>query len=52
MVAQEIDSKLLWPITLVGQTLRTEAIWMVRSPHRQNSQLISRFEALLHATAP
>jgi hypothetical protein len=37
----------LWPITFAGHTLRAEAIWMVRSPHRQDSHLMSRFEALL-----
>lgn len=50
MVAQEISSKLLWPITLAGYTLRAEAIWMVRSPHRPDSQLMSRFEALIQST--
>jgi hypothetical protein len=52
MVAQEIASKLLWPITLAGYTLRAEAIWMVRSPRRQDSQLMSRFEALIETTQP
>lgn len=52
MVAQEIASKLLWPITLAGYTLRAEAIWMVRSPHRRDSQLMSRFEALIQTTQP
>jgi DNA-binding transcriptional LysR family regulator len=52
MVAQEIASKLLWPITLAGYTLRAEAIWMVRSPHRRDSQLMSRFEALIETTQP
>jgi DNA-binding transcriptional LysR family regulator len=47
MVAQDIAAERLWPITLKGHTLRAEAIWMVRSPHRQDSQLMSRFEALL-----
>ena len=47
MVAQAISSELLWPITLVGYTLRAEAIWMVRSPRRQDSQLMSCFEALI-----
>ena len=50
MVAQEISSKLLWPISLAGYTLRAEAIWMVRSPHRPDSQLMSRFEALIQTT--
>lgn len=50
MVAQDIATERLWPIALSGHTLRAEAIWMVRSPHRQDSQLMSRFEALL--TAP
>ena len=52
MVAQEITSKLLWPVTLAGYTLRAEAIWMVRSPHRRDSQLMSRFEALIETTQP
>ncbi|MEY4351856.1 MAG: hypothetical protein RLZZ609_97 [Cyanobacteriota bacterium] len=47
MVAQEIASDLLWPISLVGYSLRAEAIWMIRSPHRADSQLMSRFEALI-----
>ena len=47
MVAQDIAAERLWPITLKGHSLRAEAIWMVRSPHRQDSQLMSRFEALL-----
>lgn len=52
MVCQEIASEGLWPIALAGYTLRAEAIWMVRSPHRLNSQIISRFEALLLQQAP
>lgn len=52
MVAQEIDSQLLWPITLKGYSLRAEAIWMVRSPHRQDSELMSRFAALFPTPHP
>lgn len=49
MVAREIASDLLWPITPVDCALRAEAIWMVRSPKRQDSALLSRFEALIQA---
>lgn len=47
MVAQEIASELLWPVSLVGYTLRSESIWMVRSPQRLDTKLMSRFEALI-----
>lgn len=48
MVEQEIKLGLLWPLDLEGQELHSEPIWMVRSPHRQHSLLLSRFEALIH----
>ena len=47
MVAREIASGLLWQITPIDCTLRAEAIWMVRSPRRQDSALLSRFEAMI-----
>jgi DNA-binding transcriptional LysR family regulator len=49
MVARDIASNVLWPITLTGHSLRAEAIWMVRSPQRQESQVVHRFEALIQA---
>ncbi len=51
MVERETHSQLLWPIHLVGYALRAEAIWMVRSPHRQNSQLMSRFETMIQSNS-
>jgi DNA-binding transcriptional LysR family regulator len=50
MVAQEIASDVLWPITLAGLTMRAEAIWMVRSPHRQDSQPVNCLAALIQAS--
>jgi DNA-binding transcriptional LysR family regulator len=47
MVSHEITLGLLWPLKLVDHTLGAEPIWMIRSPHRQNSRLLSSFEALL-----
>lgn len=49
MVAREIASELLWPITPSDCALRAEAIWMVRGPSRPDAGLWSRFEALIEA---
>jgi DNA-binding transcriptional LysR family regulator len=49
MVAREIASAVLWPITLVGCPVQAEAIWMVRNPSRQDSRILSQFVALIQA---
>lgn len=50
MVAREIAAKVLWPITPVDGTVPAEAIWMVRSPNRQESPTLNHFAALIEAS--
>lgn len=52
MVAGDIATDVLWPITLMGYSLRAEAIWMVRQGKRQTSQVVNHFEALIQANDP
>ena len=49
MVARDIAADMLWPITPEDCALQAEAIWMVRSPNRQDSQLLNHFVALIHS---
>jgi len=49
MVAWEIGSAALWPVALIGCPVPAEAIWMVRSPSRQDSRILSQFVALIQA---
>lgn len=50
MVAREIAAEVLWPITPVGYPLEAEAIWMVRSPSRQDSRILNQFVSLIQAS--
>jgi DNA-binding transcriptional LysR family regulator len=49
MVAREIAAEVLWPITPKGCALEAEAIWMVRSPSRQDSRILNQFVSLVQA---
>ncbi|MFN9646145.1 MAG: LysR substrate-binding domain-containing protein [Cyanobacteriota bacterium] len=49
MVAREIAAEVLWPITPKECALEAEAIWMVRSPNRQDSRILNQFVAIVQA---
>ena len=47
MVARELANNVLWPITPTHGTVQAEAIWMVRSPSRQESRILNHFVSLI-----
>jgi DNA-binding transcriptional LysR family regulator len=51
MVARDIEASVLWPITPKGCPVQAEAIWMVRSPGRQDSRILGQFVSLIQGWA-